>query len=368
MTDEERHADRFAELNEAWRSETRDESVQEPMSLGTGRVYAADPATGDWSEMGVTTGPVEVRPDSKSWAKEILHTLKAHEQAEAAANVTIGPVDEPHGIVPKDWIQEAIDRASTDRTPVLETKIDVSPAVHRFSEAVKTAQEALTSWVTPATGDQTHAAWKHEMLEQIYGPIASQRRQVALLGTGKRRHAVPRWRGEDETWASYARRRRLYSERLRRDRRRIRKGRAPILRSSTFEMVIPKAQIKVTKAGPEYYGMEVVAHPWVPEDQVWLIDPALLDGYRFTEPKTFDWSDAERRAARYRDQAAMYGYGMSPTGRFRTTNYFAQMLHTERQGWRYKPSRAWVDETADWAPEHGPDEDRWLNEGGADRG
>jgi hypothetical protein len=292
-------------------------------------------------------------------------------------NIVIGPA----GIYTQpveNPIFEAIDRASEDRTPVLDTVVDFGG----LSRIVKSLTESLVGFATAVQGAVKtveslatgHAEWKREMLEQIYGPLEHHRRQVALIGTGYRRHRATRGTRSELglSRAEHARQRQLYSERLRRDRRRRRAGRAPILRTSQFQALIPHAQVDVTKAGPEYMGMEIVASPFVPEDQVYVVDPSILDGYRFTDPKTFDWSEAEDRSVRYRDQVSLYGYGMSPTGRFRTTNYFTQMLHAyeaERPWFQgHSADQIWVDETTDWAPEHGVDVDRWINEGGADRG
>lgn len=337
--------------DEFWTPEEDAEFAQAELDDAAAEQVAEDQFPDGWTDVGATDKPVQLAP-----------------------NIVIGPaalytqpVESP--------IFEAIDRASEDRTPVIETKISPAEGLARFRETVMKATESFSGLVTPDTGDQTHAAWKREMLEQIYGPLTHHRRnQVALMGTGYRRHAHPGPLNELQpagsggpflSRAEHARRRRLYSERLRRDRRRRRAGRPPILRSSAFKMLIPRAQIKITEAGPETMGMEIVLSPTVPDDQVFIMDVDLLKSQTFVEPKTFDWSEADRRAAQYRDQAMLYGYGMSPTGRFRTTNYFTQMLHAydaERADWDgRKPSRVWIDDVE-------VDVDTWMNEGGADRG
>lgn len=343
--------------DEFWTSEEGAEFAQAERDDAAAEQVAEDQFPEGWTDVGATDEPVQFSP---------YITI-------GPAKLFTQPVESP--------IFEAIDRASEDRTPVIETKISPGDAFTRFREAVMKATETFSGLVTPDTGDQTHAAWKHEMLEQIYGPMKRQRQQVALMGTGYRRHAHPGPLNELQpagsggpflSQAEHARRRRLYSERLRRDRRRRRAGRPPILRSSAFTMLIPRAQIKITEAGPETMGMEIVTHPWVPDDQVYVVDPSILDGYRFTEPKTF-MQDPGR--SRFADQAEIYQsmrarYG-SPMGLMhRATNYLIQADAGMRQslsGWN-GPVIIAIDETADWAPEHTADVDTWMNEGGADRG
>lgn len=258
---------------------------------------------------------------------------------------------------------EAIDRASEDRTPL----IDITPARESsWARMARSFTEAALSFESPAPEGQNHAAWKREMLEQIYGPLPERPvRRVALMGTGYRRHQHPGplcpYGGHR---AEHARARRLYSERLRRDRRRVRKGRTPILRSSAFQALIPRAQVNPWKTGDELLGMEVIASPIVPDDQVYVVDPSVMDAfseYQFVEPKNF-MQDPERPRSRFADQVSMYGYGLSLTGRLhRATNYIIQADNAEREaaGIRgYRPSRVWVDDVE-------VDVDTWMNEGGA---
>jgi hypothetical protein len=150
---------------------------------------------------------------------------------------------------PRNPIFEAIDRASMDRTPVVETT--VTPNLMGLHEAMAKVSDAMEG-------------------------VRRAAHRVALMGTGYRRHAHP---GKlcpcGGHRAEHARQRRLYSERLRRDRRRRRKGRAPILRSSAFQALIPRAQVNPREAGPEYGGMEVILSPLVPDDQVFVFDPSV---------------------------------------------------------------------------------------------
>jgi len=326
--DEDRFADYNAEQAEAARS-------QYPV---------------EWTDAGVTTEPVQL-------GEGIVI---------GPAAVYTAPVENP--------IFEAIDRASEDRTPVLETTVGLGDSWVRFQKSLADAMASFAETIQTAAESLQAAGGKLAALEQIYGPLTPPRRQVALLGTGKRRHKHP---GKlcpcGGHRAEHARARRLYSERLRRDRRRIRKGRAPILRSSTFEAVIPRAQVNVTKAGPELAGMEIVAHPWVPEDQAWIIDPSILDGYQFTEPKDLDADVATWRSSwrgRWMSTLELYsrgfGYGeglTKPGSTHRATNYIIQADAAEREAagiQGHTPRGFWVDETADV--------DRWLDDGGADHG
>jgi hypothetical protein len=341
--------------DEFWTPDENAEFAQAELDDVAAEQAAEDQFPEGWTEVGATAEPIQLRSGIVA----------------GPARLYTQPVESP--------IFEAIDRASEDRTPVIESTTDLGS----FARMLESLTESLTSFTeTVRTSIATAEGPMDKLaaLEQIYGPLTHQRRQVALIGTGKRRHVHPGPRFSSAkrglamvslSRAEHARRRRLYTERLRRDRRRIRKGRAPILRSSTFERLIPNAQVNVRKAGPEYLGMEVVAHPWVPEDQAWIIDPSLLNGYRFIEPPNLFERDYADYRASWRNSWAAYG---SPTGRTRTTSYFTQMLHDERHG-LLTNGNGWsgpvviaIDETADWAPEHTADVDRWLNEGGADRG
>jgi len=242
-------------------------------------------------------------------------------------------VDDREPAPAPNWITEAIDRASEDRTPLLETKISFD--FNELTQALLGAYAGIEKF--------TQAA-----------------RSVALMGTGYRRHAIPGKRRSGETRAEHARRRRLYAARLQRDRRRRRAGRAPILRLSAFETLIPYAQVDAHRAGPELTGMEVVLSPMVPDDQVFIVDTDRLDALKFAMPYELEppnMFDLDR--ASWRSQL-LYGMGdVSLTGRtHRATNYLIQ-ADAPRRG--YRPSRVWVDDVE-------VDVDTWMNEGGADRG
>lgn len=249
-----------------------------------------------------------------------------------------------------------------------------------FVEKMKPIVDAFTS--ASVSMETPHAEWKRAMLEKIYGtPLTHHHRQVMLMGTGYRRHKHPGpWdlrlrRGMNEPYArangatkrvEHARERKLYSERLRRDRRRKRAGRAPILRSSAFQALIPRAQLDPMKPGSEYYGMEVVVSPLVPEDQAYIIDPSVLgqfvEPYALTPPKLF-----ERDLTDYRTSWRNSWMARELTGRLhgrtqRAMNYIIQADAAERkaagiQG--YMPSRIWIDDVE-------VDVDTWMNEGGAE--
>jgi hypothetical protein len=320
--------------DEFWTPEEDAEFAQAELDDAAASQAAEDQFPTGWTDVGVTTEPIQL-----------------------GRSIVIGPAELYTQPVTSP-IFEAIDRASQDRTPVVESTTDIGS----FARILESLTESLTSFTKTVQGaakTASSAGDKLDALEQIYGPLTHHRRQVALIGTGKRRHRATRGTRTELglNRAEHARRRRLYSERLRRDRRRIRKGRAPILRSSTFEAVIPNAQINVTKAGPEYWGMEIVAAPWVPEDQAYIIDPSTLDGYRFTEPKDLDVDLATWRASWRGRLMSTLGLYSGLTGRtHRVTNFLIQADTGRRRG--YRPSRVWVDNVE-------VDVDRWLDDGGA---
>lgn len=310
-------------------------SEDEDVNLGPGKIFAADPTAGTWEPPGIVTDGWTMYPGTP-------------EPAEAPA-----------------WLQSAIDRASADRTPVLETTIGLGDSWIRFKDALAKATEDFAAAVTKVGASFKHAEWKHEMLEQIYGTLTQQPRRVALMGTGYRRHASPGERRSGETRAAHARRRRLYTERLQRDRRRRRAGRAPILRSSAFQALIPRAQLDPRKAGPEAAGMEIVLSAAVPPDQVYIVDNSILDQFvqpfELEPPKLYDRGDAWADMRRYWRSTEPCGRRNGRT--HRATNFLIQADAGMREslGLGHRPSRVWVDDVE-------VDVDTWMNEGGADRG
>jgi hypothetical protein len=213
-----------------------------------------------------------------------------------------------------------------------------------------------------------------ETIWELYENMHPVQHRVALMGTGYRRHVHPgpwdmrlrRYMNQEKAREAgatkrveHARRRRLYSERLRRDRRRVRKGRAPILRSSAFQVLIPRAQLDVRNPGPEYLGMEVVLSAMVPDNQVYVVDPSMLDQfvepYELQPPKFFDHdADAWKREL-------LYGLRAVRPPIHRATNFLIQADTPRRAFQGYTPSQVWVDDVE-------VDIDTWLNEGGTDRG
>lgn len=321
----------------------------------------ARPFPEGWTSVGATEEPIEVTFVAAS--DDPLDRAIADYAADAVKGMVLGParlytqpVESP--------VFEAIDRASEDRTPVLDLPAPATASWLKVEEAVK-GFAAVSKGFTK-TVETAAASW--EAIRELYEGMEPVRHRVTLMGTGYRRHAVPRER-PDESRAAYARRRRLYSERLRRDRRRRRAGRAPILRSSAFQMLIPHAQIDVTKAGPELAEMEIVLSASVPPDQVYIVDTDLLKHQPFVEPLALQepWDDFNRAARQYRMYES-FGRGYGRT--HRATNYFQQgdaaarmdagiTERAKRVIKGYKPSRMWVDDVE-------VDVDTWMNEGGAE--
>jgi hypothetical protein len=135
----------------------------------------------------------------------------------------------------------------------------------------------------------------YEMLELVRSFTSAQEqlyRSVMIVGTRKLAHAKPAQRG---TWfrrwmpefyatayatkrVEHARARKLYSERLRRDRRRQRKGRAPILRSGPdVRTLFPRVKVDEATRRGDIVGMRMVASPHLDTGQVAVFDTQLLD-------------------------------------------------------------------------------------------
>lgn len=139
--------------------------------------------------------------------------------------------------------------------------------------------------------------------EQLY-------RSVMVVGTRKLAHVHPGpWSPRFEPWmpdhvatfygatkrVEHTRARKLYSERLRRDRRRKRKGRAPILRSGpNVRALFPRVQVDRVERRGDTFGMRVIASPHLDAGQVVVTDTQLIDHVFREPPKIFDYDDRPR--------------------------------------------------------------------------
>jgi hypothetical protein len=144
-----------------------------------------------------------------------------------------------------------------------------------------------------------------DAMEQFY-------RSVMVFGTRSVAHRHPGSRvgpsGSNVVWSDgstsvmtrvdHARARRLYSERLRRDRRRIRKGRKPILRTGpSFKALFPRAQVSTRQVPGGYLGLDVIASPALDTGQVVVMDTGALGQAarefvhppKFSEPEPGGW-------------------------------------------------------------------------------
>jgi len=82
----------------------------------------------------------------------------------------------------------------------------------------------------------------------------------------------------------HARARKLYSERLRRDRRRRRTGRKPILRSGpSFRAMFPRVEVQGVQQHGDALGIRMITSSHLDAGQVAMFDTRLLD--RFIEDK-----------------------------------------------------------------------------------
>ena len=328
--------------DEFWTPEEDAEFATAELDDAAASQAAEDQFPTGWTEVGATDEPITLGTGTMI----------------GPARIFTAPVESP--------IFEAVDRASADRTPIA----DVTISAPKLGSLLPGLMEGFAEMAKSFTKTIENVGVTLETIRELYEGLAPPvTRKVALMGTGYRRHAVPRKQRPGESRAAHARRRRLYSERLRRDRRRRRAGRAPILRSSAFQMLIPRAQLDVTKAGPELTEMEIVLSTAVPPDQVYSVDHSALAGERFVEPYElqppilFDTAAAERRASWRREWMGTLGLYGSLTGRtHRATNYLIQADAAAREDARiegYKPSRMWVDDVE-------VDVDTWMNEGGAE--
>lgn len=166
----------------------------------------------------------------------------------------------------------------------------------KLTSTVDTLLEFMHKYVGAVTPEQA----------QLY-------RSVMVVGTRKLAHVHPgpwrqrlhRWMPDDEKQmfrdigatkrVEHTRARKLYSERLRRDRRRKRKGRAPILRSGPHvRALFPRVQVDQVERRGDVFGMRMVTSPHLDAGTVALFDTQLLDRVHREPPKIFDYDDRPR--------------------------------------------------------------------------
>lgn len=135
-----------------------------------------------------------------------------------------------------------------------------------------------------------------EMMRRYVGAVTPAEEQlyrsVMVVGTRKLAHVHPGPRQRPVSRAEHTRARKLYSERLRRDRRRKRKGRAPILRSGpNVRALFPRVTVEDVRQRGDVLGMRMVTSPHLDAGTVAMFDTQLLD--RCIEdhrpPKIFDY-------------------------------------------------------------------------------
>ena len=126
-----------------------------------------------------------------------------------------------------------------------------------------------------------------EMMRKYVGAVTPEQEQlyrsVMVVGTRKLAHVHP---GPLDTYGAWwptkrvdhARARKLYSERLRRDRRRQRKGRVPILRSGpNVRAMFPRVKVEEVNRHGDVFGMRMTTSPHLDAGQVAVFDTQLLD-------------------------------------------------------------------------------------------
>lgn len=130
-------------------------------------------------------------------------------------------------------------------------------------------------------------------------------RSVLLVGTAPGPHRHPGFRRLMERPVDHTRARKLYSARLRRDRRAKRQGRKPILHTVNVRSYFPRAEVR---QGPGYDEMQIVASPIVPPGTAYVFDPQLMaDAFQTMGPNIASMADRAR-------DVTQSIRGMRPTG------------------------------------------------------
>lgn len=94
--------------------------------------------------------------------------------------------------------------------------------------------DAYARFVRATVGPDALTVWQEDILRTLF-----------VTGYGRKPHAHPGARGARVRRVDHTGARRLYSQRLQRDRRRVRAGRAPILRSTSVRMVFPNVHVRL---------------------------------------------------------------------------------------------------------------------------
>ena len=154
----------------------------------------------------------------------------------------------------------------------------------------------ITTKIEPSTMDSML-----ELMKKYAGPVQTYRSYM-VVGTRPVAHRHPGpWelrfrRGMPEYAATvygatkrvdHARARRLYSERLRRDRRRKRTGRAPILRTMEVRSLFPRVRVEYLERQGNALDIKMIASPHLDSGQVALIDGSAMDRSFMQEPQVF---------------------------------------------------------------------------------
>lgn len=236
---------------------------KKPVFKATNMFIQADAAAKKWNELGITEEPITFNVTPETTTESIGEELKARGLSPTARFLQ----DRLAGDFVKDTITTKIPMRS-----------------------------------------ETFAAME-EMFRKAYGEHTLEQerllRSVMVFGTMPAAHIRPKPLDCYGSRVQQSRHRKLYSARLRRDRRAKRQGRKPVLRTINARTYFPRAEVR---QGPGFGEMQIIASPYVEQGTALVFDTQLMADALRNMGRGFALT-----AERARDVAQSIR-GMRPTG------------------------------------------------------
>lgn len=238
---------------------------KKPVFKATNMFVQADAAAKKWNELGITEEPITFNVTPETTTESIGEELKARGLSPTAQFL--------QDRVAGDFVKDTIT-----------TKIEIPMRSETFA--------AMEEMFRKAYGERT--------LEQ-----ERLLHRVLVFGTMPAAHIRPKPLDCYGSRVQQSRHRKLYSARLRRDRRAKRQGRKPVLRTTNLLTRIPRAEVR---QGPGFNEMQIIASPYVEQGTALVFDTQLMADALRNVGRGFALT-----AERARDVAQSIR-GMRPTG------------------------------------------------------
>lgn len=192
----------------------------------------------------------------------------------------------------EDWVDVGtVDSFDAMMEPEVPEGIDFSAAVKEIHDEI-----VIDTKVKPSNVDAMIEFMKKYISTAVNMEQERFIHQIMVVGTRGVAHTHPEKRPWSTSPAEHARARKLYSERLRRDRRRRRTGRKPILRTGPkFQAMFPRMQVQDVQQRGEQLGMRMVSSPFVDAGTAVVMDTGIMHRhFDQTPPVIYPLKDAAR--------------------------------------------------------------------------